>query len=74
MKSRKMLEKQFKGAKKRLKMDVITPNAQVSRGRKADEYIRRGFKVADAAQLAGVSEFWLQLRVDKSKIGKMKTG
>lgn len=67
-----MLEKQFKGAKKRLKMDVITPKAQVSRVRKADEYIRRGFSVKDAAQLAGVSEFWLALRVDKSRTGKLK--
>lgn len=69
-----MLEKQFKGAKKRLKMDVITPKAQVSRSRKADEYIRRGFSVANAAQLAGVSEFWLQLRVGRSKIGTYKKG
>ena len=73
-----MLEKQFKGVKKRLKMDVITPKAKVSRVQKADEYIRCGFKVVDAARLAGVSEFWLQLRYDKSLKGnlsvKRKTG
>lgn len=76
MNARQKLEKQIKeaGGKKvahHLKMDVITPKAQVSRSRKADEYIRRGFSVADAAQLAGVSEFWLRLRVNKSKVGRI---
>jgi len=38
----------------------------------ADELIRKGKSVADAAKIAGVSEFWLQLRVDRSKIGVLK--
>lgn len=75
--ARQKLEKQLKeaGGKKvarRLKMDVVTPAAQVSRARKADDYIRRGFSVANAARLSGVSEFWLRLRVDRSKIGVLK--
>ena len=77
MNARQKLEKQLReaGGKKvahHLKMDVVTPAAKVSRARKADDYIRRGFSVADAAQLSGVSEFWLQLRVSTSKIGVVK--
>ena len=79
MNARQKLEKQIReaGGKKvahHLKMDVITPKAKVSRARKADEYIRRGLSVKDAAQLAGVSEFWLRLRVDKSRVGTVKNG
>ena len=76
MNTRQKLEKQIReaGGKKvahHLKMDVITPQAKVSRARKADEYIRRGFSVKDVARLTGVSEFWLRLRVDKSRIGRI---
>ena len=75
--ARQKLEKQLKeaGGKKvahQLKMDVVTPAAQVSRARKADEYISRGLSVTEAARLSGVSEFWLQLRVNRSKIGVVK--
>lgn len=76
MNARQKLEKQIKeaGGKKihhHLKLDTVTPQVSVSRGRKADEYISRGFSVKDAAQLSGVSEFWLGLRVQKSRIGKV---
>ena len=79
MNARQKLEKQLReaGGKKvahHLKMDVVTPAAVESRARKADDYIRRGFSVADAAQLSGISEFWLQLRVDRSKFGVLKSG
>jgi len=40
-----------------------------SRAAFADELIRKGKSVKEAARIAGVSEFWLGLRVDKSKIG-----
>ena len=75
--ARQKLEKQLKeaGGKKvahQLKMDVVTPAAKVSRARKADNYIRQGLSVKEAARLSGVSEFWLQLRVNKSKIGVVK--
>ena len=40
-----------------------------SRAAFADELIRKGRSVKVASQIAGVSEFWLQLRVDRSKIG-----
>lgn len=43
-----------------------------SRGAKADRLIRDGKSVAQAAQEAGVSEFWLQLRIDRQKIGVLK--
>ena len=74
MNARQKLEKQLReaGGKEvahRLKMDVVTPAAQVSRARKADDYIRQGLSVKDAARLSGVSEFWLNLRVNRSKIG-----
>ena len=79
MNARQKIEKQLReaGGKEvahHLKMDVVTPAAQVSRARKADEYIRRGFSVADAARLSGVSEFWLQLRVNRSRIGVVRNG
>ena len=77
MNARQKLEKQIKEAggkkvRKKLELDTVTPAAQVSRARKADDYIRRGFSVKDAAQLSGVSEFWLQLRVNRSRIGVVK--
>ena len=43
-----------------------------SRGAKADRLVREGKSVAQAAREAGVSEFWLQLRVDRQKIGVLK--
>lgn len=43
-----------------------------SRGAVADSLIGRGYSVKDAAEIAGVSEFWLRLRVDKSRVGKVK--
>ena len=40
-----------------------------SRAAFADELIRKGKSVKEAAQIAGVSEYWLQLRYDRNKIG-----
>lgn len=40
-----------------------------SRGMKADRLIREGKTVAEAARIAGVSQFWLSLRVNRSRIG-----
>lgn len=40
-----------------------------SRAKAADNLIAQGRSVKDAAKIAGVSEYWLQLRVDKRKTG-----
>jgi len=40
-----------------------------SRAALADELIQKGKSVKEAALISGVSEFWLGLRVQKSKIG-----
>ena len=41
----------------------------MSRARYADSLIAKGVDIATAAHIAGVSEFWLRLRVDKSRVG-----
>ena len=43
-----------------------------SRGMKADRLIREGKSVAEAARISGVSQYWLQLRYDRQKIGVLK--
>jgi len=43
-----------------------------SRASIAEELIRKGVSVKDAARRSGVSEYWLQLRYDRQKIGVLK--
>lgn len=40
-----------------------------SRAAKADRLIQEGKSVTIAAREAGVSEFWLRLRYNRSKVG-----
>ena len=43
-----------------------------SRAKIADKLIAQGKSVAQAALEAGVSQYWLQLRYDRQKIGVLK--